>query len=107
MFTYISRKDVNIYLAYIPEKGYYKIGKTSKHPNERLKQLGYFSDVKLVHYCFCRGGFEKSLHFKFKDKNVKIGNLKEYFSLGKTDVEFIINFMNSHDNEKIRMMYGK
>jgi len=103
-YRYYKRDNINLYLAYAPEANVYKIGITKKHPKERLKQIGYFQKIELIHYCFCKVGYEKFLHVKLKSKNVKIGTFKEYFDLSSSDVEFVINFMNAKDKERIFML---
>lgn len=104
-FRFRNRRDnINLYLAFVPEANLYKIGVTTKHPKERLKQIGYFPKIELVHYCSCKVGYEKCLHVKFKNNNVKIGSLREYFNLSESEVQFVINFMNSDNKQRLKML---
>jgi hypothetical protein len=93
-------KLVNIYLMWVGNSSIYKIGYTSNHPNERIRVIRFHVlEIKLIDYVLTEYEYEKKLHIKFADQQVKNKEgYREYFILSKYDIEFIINLFNTLKN---------
>ncbi|AOX02432.1 hypothetical protein BJP34_25990 [Moorena producens PAL-8-15-08-1] len=79
--------------------GLYKIGKTSKTPEERLAQLRTSStfDLEVYHWirCLDYSAVEKDLHRKFEYFRWNYGG-REWFNFRDYDIDDVVEEMNSY-----------
>lgn len=88
----IKEKKPKIYefIYFISDGIYFKIGKTFRRPEKRLKELqtGNSKKIHLYNYisCLVKDNVEKVLHEKFKDRKIH----GEWFNISKDEVDNII-----------------
>lgn len=94
-------KKINLYLMQVGNTNVFKIGYTSNHPNERIRNIRYYvPEIKLIDFVYCEFEYEKQLHCFFNHKKhpfVGVGNT-EYFKLNKKDIKYIFQLFNKLKN---------
>lgn len=85
-------KLVTVYLVKHLHSKSYKIGYTSRDIKDRLGAIkNLVGQIILIGCTTCEFKYEPLLHERFKNKRVDIFGYTEYFSLSKSDVNFVLS----------------